>query len=229
MAKLAAQPTHRYRGSVKTLSSLSRVNLLRELQENGPQNISQLAEASGLHTNTAREHLQLLIRAGYVRSESIHVTRKGRPQLRYRAAVPSDIITTRAAGHQPPTTKPRVSQPRGSQPPHADGANLKRQLDALSSHLNVCGFAATLQPGADHMTLRDCPFADLARDNPQVCEMHHALVRGTLDAANGPLHAPQLHPFTDTNECTLDLDAHNTRGGAEAEANSTKLDPPAPE
>lgn len=196
MARMTPQPSRRYRGSVKTLSSLSRVNLLRELQTRGPQTIAQLAAATGLHQNTAREHLQLLIRAGYVRSEAIHRPAKGRPQLRYRAA-----------NKPPPGDAARRDRERDEEPQHRDSsATLNRQLEALNSHLNVCGFAATLEPGAEHMTIRDCPYSELARDNSQVCEMHHRLLRNALDTVDGPLDAPTLHPFSGANECTVDFE-----------------------
>lgn len=202
MARPTAQPSRRYRGSVKALSSISRVNLLRELQTRGPQTIDELAAATGLHHNTAREHLHLLMRAGYVRAEAVHRRQKGRPRLRYRTSNQAPLGEAPATDSAPLDTDHEDTDHDGTE-------NLNRQLDALNSHLNVCGFAATLQPGDDQLTIRDCPYSHLARDNPQVCQVHHALVQGALDTAGGPLESPDIHPFTGTNECTVDIDGNS--------------------
>jgi len=196
MARLRPQPSTRYRGSVKALSAISRVNLLRELQQHGPQTIADLVEATGLHHNTAREHLQLLIRAGYVRSESIHRPTKGRPQLRYRTA--DHVISNGAAD----------ANDNGNDRPEdaAKDTSIDFQLHARSQHSNTCGFGAAVNRGEEHMVIHECPYSELARDNPQVCEMHHRLVNDALEVVDGPLTAPQLHPFSGPNEGTVGLE-----------------------
>lgn len=69
----------------RVLTSLSRVNLLRELQTRGPLTVRELASTMGLHHNTTREHLHKLIDAGLVDSEPMPSPGRGRPQLRYRS------------------------------------------------------------------------------------------------------------------------------------------------
>jgi predicted ArsR family transcriptional regulator len=61
------------------------------------------------------------------------------------------------------------------------------------------------------MTMHSCPFADIARDNPQVCEVHFALVKDALELIDGPLTAQALHPFSGPDVCTVDLDDDSER------------------
>ena len=77
---------YRPRSYFKALTSLSRINLLHELQIHGSMTVAELAAATGLHRNTAREHLHRLIDAGFISSEPIPRASKGRPMILYRAA-----------------------------------------------------------------------------------------------------------------------------------------------
>jgi len=201
------------RSYFKTLTSLSRINLLRELQVKGPRSIAELAEATGLHHNTAREHLHQLIEVGLVRSETIPRTGKGRPKLRYRTTTdsndPTRPIRLRAADS-------RTAQYHRLLPPHeaeADHTALNHQLDLLDDHMDQCGFDAEIAPDAGTMTMHDCPFSALAKDHPQVCEVHFALVKDALRLADGPLRARALHPFSGPYDCTVDLDTDPTPAG----------------
>ena len=89
---MAAQPP-----SYKTLASLSRINLLHQLQQRGTMSVGDLAEAAGLHHNTAREHLDRLISEGFVTCEPEPRQTKGRPRMLYSAArgVDSDARSVR--------------------------------------------------------------------------------------------------------------------------------------
>jgi predicted ArsR family transcriptional regulator len=75
----------------RTLNQLSRASLLHTLVCCGPLGIEELAEAAGLHPNTAREHLRRLHDAGFVLISPIHTPTRGRPRMRYAALIdPAD-------------------------------------------------------------------------------------------------------------------------------------------
>lgn len=195
----------RPRSYYKTLTSLSRINLLHELQVGGSRTVEQLAAATGLHENTAREHLHRLIEVGLVRSEPIPRTTKGRPKILYRAA---DRPDDAARLERQRAAEARSAQVRRLLPLREIGPDrtpLDRQLDLLDDHMDQCGFDAEIEPDASRMTMHDCPFSDLAKDNPQVCQVHFALVKDTLRMADGPLEARELHPFSGPHDCTVDL------------------------
>lgn len=165
----------RLRRYLKALDSLSRINLLRALQTGGSSTIEQLAATTGLHPNTAREHLKLLIDVGLVRADPVLRRRRGRPTLTYRAWM-GPIVATGA-----------------------------RQVDALEEHFGRCGFDARIAPGARCVTVRDCPFVRLSEGNPQVCEVHRTLIADALAGTPGPLRAGELRRLVTENECSLEL------------------------
>jgi len=197
-------PARGLRAYYKTLDSLSRINLLHALQTRGALTIDELSEATGLHPNTAREHLQRLVAVGLVRSQPILRGSRGRPMLRYRA---SGSESRAASGPAPTMTPPR---PTGRP---------AQQLASLGEHLGRCGFAAAVDPGVRQLTVRDCPFSALSEDNPQVCEVHRTLIADALRASPGPVRAGRLHRFATEHECTLEL----TR---EQEATTSSVDIP---
>ncbi len=195
----------RHSTDYRTLASLSRINLLRELQKHGWQTIAELAEATGLHHNTAREHLHRLIDAGFVDSEPIPSTGKGRPQLRYHAArgLESPARQARRLSSERRTELIRKLLPVSDV--SSDSAPLTRQLDALDDHMEQCGFDAEIDAENSRMVMHDCPFGTLAKDNPQVCEVHFALIQDALADGDGPIKASELHPFSGPRSCTVDL------------------------
>ena len=190
----------------RTLASLSRINLLHELQQHGSKTITELANATGLHHNTAREHLHRLIDAGFVDSEPVPSVTKGRPKLRYRAARGSDNPAKRARQE----SAARRTELLRRMLPMADVTQVQtpksRQLDSLDDHLDQCGFDGESHEDNTRVTMHDCPFSDLARNNPQVCQVHFALVQDALNVEDGPLHATKLHPFSSPMKCIVDLD-----------------------
>jgi predicted ArsR family transcriptional regulator len=199
-------PVRRPRSYLKTLSSLSRINLLHELQVHGSMTIADLAEATGLHHNTAREHLHRLIDAGFVESEPIPRSTKGRPKVLYRAATHPDDRVRAARRHAAGVRAEQFRRMMPIRDTTTEPTALDRQFDMLDDHMTQCGFDADVNLANSQMTMHQCPFAKLARDNPQVCEVHFALVRDALELEDGPLTATLLHPFSGPDACTVDLD-----------------------
>lgn len=195
----------RPRSYLKTLSSLSRINLLHELQVHGSMTVAELAEATGLHHNTAREHLHRLIDAGFVHSEPIPRTTKGRPIVLYRAATHPDDTVRGARRHAAGVRAEQFHRMMPLREVGSQQTSRDRQFDLLDDHMNQCGFDAQVDLDTSHMTMHGCPFASLARDHPQVCEVHFALVRDALDLTDGPLTAQAVHPFSGPDTCTVDL------------------------
>ncbi|MEO6941889.1 MAG: helix-turn-helix domain-containing protein [Terrimesophilobacter sp.] len=202
----------RHQTDYRTLASLSRINLLHALHVNGAQTVTELAAATGLHHNTAREHLHRLIDAGFVDSETIPTTTKGRPQLSYRAArgAASPAHQARVSASERRSDLIRRLLPLSDV--SRESTPVSRQLDALDDHMDQCGFDAELSTDRSHMTMHDCPFADLAKANPQVCEVHFELVKDALDIGDGPIHAQELHPFSEPRACRVDLESSEISG-----------------
>lgn len=88
--------TARRVNAYRALASASRVTLLDALQQRDGMTITELAEVSGLHTNTAREHLGRLIGAGFVTCEPEERHTRGRPRMLYRAVAGRETINAEA-------------------------------------------------------------------------------------------------------------------------------------
>jgi predicted ArsR family transcriptional regulator len=192
----------------RTLASLSRVNLLRALQLRGTCTVEELARATGLHHNTAREHLHCLIADGFVTCEPEHKDTKGRPRILYNVANDAAHRDDSVQAAKVTAAVHRADQVRRLL--HADGgadadSAMARQVDVLDDHLDRAGFDARVETGDMHVQLHNCPFSDLARQHPQVCQVHFGLVKGMLEQVGGPLEAEELHPFVEPHSCTLDL------------------------
>lgn len=59
--------------------------MLREVEARGTASIAELSEATGLHENTVRGHLDRLCNDGFLRSERALPSGRGRPSLRWHA------------------------------------------------------------------------------------------------------------------------------------------------
>lgn len=208
----------------RTLASPSRVEILHLLQERDRRTLAELVEATGLHPNTVREHLQRLARRGYVTSAVETRTTRGRPRTLYSAATGADAATNDdvarsvasaaergdqlrrylAATHPAGETAGAGPTPTGPQP-LPDSALV--QIDALDDHLDQSGFRASISPAALDVHITDCPYqAMVAESQGMVCVVHLGLVRTVLAQAGGPVTARELLPFSGPGCCTLTLD-----------------------
>lgn len=194
----------RHSNDYRTLASISRINLLNELQTRGPLTVQELASATGLHHNTTREHLHRLIDAGFVGVEAIQNGRRGRPELRYRAARGSKdpALRSRRAAALRRTTMLRRLLPTNQ---HGESTATDKQLDSLDDHMTQCGFDAEVNPDRTRLTMFGCPFRELAAGNPQVCEVHFALVQDALVVEGGTLRATGLHSRPASQTCSVEL------------------------
>lgn len=209
--------------SYRTLASFSRIQLLFFLQQRGTMTVGDLAEATGLHHNTAREHLHRLIADGFVTCRPESKDSKGRPRMLYSASAGPGI-----AGGSIRAAKVEAAERHGDQVrlllrvEAVIHSPLQRQLDALEDHLDESGFDARLQmDGADgdHVHLHECPYTDMVKAHPEVCRVHFGLLKGLLEAAGGPLSADALHPLVEPNTCTLDLHRSDAKPIDDALAN----------
>lgn len=193
----------------RTLASARRLAILRFLRERGePALVTEVARATGLHPNTAREHLDRLVQARFVARDAEHRGTAGRPRLRYRllrrpAAATADqrfrtVFLQRAeAGVATAATD-------ADEVAHAQVA---RQLAALELHLDDLGFAPETEAPARTVHLRRCPYATLAHERTELmCEVHLDLARDVLAAEGGPVTAESLEPFVGPRHCLLHLD-----------------------
>jgi predicted ArsR family transcriptional regulator len=203
-------------------------DLLRS--DEGARTAHDLADASGLHVNTVRFHLDVLEDAGLVRRENSPSGRRGRPRLLYVAAESPaagyELLAQALAQHwQSGTPADRAERAERAGYELAATAEVRRTGPALSVGAaidEVAGLFATMgfQPdvvpdrgdGAQ-IRLHHCPFRTVAIKYPEVvCSLHLGLVRGTLSKSGAPIAATGLEPFVEPNLCIVNISAVATTG-----------------
>ncbi|WP_026918323.1 helix-turn-helix transcriptional regulator [Gordonia shandongensis] len=184
----------------------------------GGLRVAEVAERRGLHTNTAREHLDALVDAGLAESTTDRPAGRGRPARRYRAV--SDAVDPRVEAYRGLAVALAGHLQRTSADPPADALELGRAWGREIAESHCCGgqgpgvlqeleaFGFAPVENADRsIALRRCPLLDAARRYPEVtCQIHLGLIRGTLDAAGDTVTSPALEPFARRGSCTLRLE-----------------------
>lgn len=175
---------------------------IAEILSGAPRGLTpfEIADEVGLHHNAVRRHLDVLARAGVVRSErEAAAGRPGRPSRRYRLVATEGLAE---AGHRE-LVRLLVELIRragaSEQAVEAFGRDEGRLLGhgrradgGLAATLAGLGFApddvteeAARKGGECDLRLRRCPFAEavLAEGGHLVCALHRGLTLGVLDAA----------------------------------------------
>ncbi|MEV4689284.1 ArsR family transcriptional regulator [Microbacterium sp. LWH3-1.2] len=195
------------------ISSYSRVEIMHLLQERPQRAISELVEATGLHANTVREHVQRLIDAGYVIAETEHRTTRGRPRVLYSAATGSDEASSPVAVRRAEEAARRGDLLRrvyGSDTDADLGADALHQLDALVEDLGDAGFDPFVDARDLTVDLTPCPHVPAAEHRGVLCSVHVGLMDSVLAQAGGPLRVEGIAASCDPTQCIVQLGA--TRG-----------------
>ncbi|ALG84138.1 helix-turn-helix transcriptional regulator [Gordonia phthalatica] len=181
----------------------------------GGLKVADVAEALDLHVNTAREHLDALVEAGFATRQRAESTGRGRPAWIYRLAEPDTderfgayrSMAMVLAGHLSQTAVDARADARelgrkwgrelaSDAEPHARGR--------VVADLRRVGFAPVAE-SEDSFALTRCPLLDAAREYPEVtCQLHLGLIRGIL-GDDDQVGNPVLVPFARRGSCTLRL------------------------
>lgn len=170
----------------------------------------EVAEATGLHANVARHHLEKLTGGNYLEVSHRPSTGAGRPAKVYGATEPDlalefdvghdDILVTllgKALSRLPAEEAAELAEEVG----HEFGKQMAAEMgdttdsqksfrsalhvvaDALSSH----GFAAHAERVGDELRIVSghCPFGDVAIEHPVICAVDRGMVKGLLGSIYG--------------------------------------------
>ena len=201
------------------ISSFSRVRILHLLFEAGARRtgavdapnaltVGELCEATDLHPNTVREHLQRLIEGGYVVQTAEHRTVRGRPRILYSAATGRGAASSPIARDKAKAAAQRGDLLRRVLPASASalGRDATYQLDALIEHLEESGFEPVVDDVQLTVDLSPCPHAaGRAEDRPMLCSVHLGLMQGVLAEAGGPLAAEAVRTPALPADCMVQL------------------------
>jgi predicted ArsR family transcriptional regulator len=192
-----------------------------------PSSLARLAETTGLHPNTLREHLDVLLDGGWVRREPATRVGRGRPAWLYRPAVAERSPVTEYAGlaatlaaHLHRTSADPVADAveagtgwgeelaRAAGPPSADG-EVAARLQVIEV-LDRMGFDPQVDtatdPGRTTVRLTRCPLLDAAKQYPDVvCGVHLGIAKGALTEYRADTSGAALTPFAEPGACLLRL------------------------
>jgi len=215
----------------RALSDVSRVGILEELRRAGtPLDVAELASRVGLHHNTVRSHLDVLMRAGLVSGETEKRDVPGRPRVVYLPTSPSTeedsdgfrllahILTSYLAGSatDPDAEANDAGQIWGryliERPAPFARLSSKEALHRLTALLSQLGFAPELDDNLPdrRILLHHCPFEDLATSHPEVtCGVHLGLIRGALAEMGAPVEGTGLDRFVEPSLCVAHFRARD--------------------
>jgi predicted ArsR family transcriptional regulator len=205
----------------RALAHESRVAILEALREaSGPMDAGGIAERVGLHVNTVRSHLALLLEAGLVRRQAEPRSEPGRPRQLYAAAAPdgsdgSDryrlmarMLASYIASHVADAAA--AAEETGRQwgrhmteaPAPFAQVSAEEAKVRLVELLDELGFAPRSGAEPGEIELRHCPFREVAEVHPEVaCSLHLGLMRGAMRQLDAPLRVDELIPFVSPDRC----------------------------
>jgi predicted ArsR family transcriptional regulator len=186
-----------------------------------PMSIAGMGRRLGLHPNTVRFHLRLLVASGRV--ERVEPTRHlpGRPPLMFRAhrgmdpAGPrnyrllADALATRMEAEAEPTAEAvAAGRAWGSRLVETTSEEQvtddEQATDRLVRILDDLGFSPQRRrsAGESQIALRHCPFLDLVPNHQGVvCPVHLGLMQGAMTALGARTTVRSLEPFVEPDLC----------------------------
>lgn len=189
----------------------------------GPSTMAALAETTGLHANTLREHLEALVEGGWVRRRRAEPSGPGRPAWLYEGVEDGGQAPSEYAGlasalaasiHRTsaePTTEAVLAGEEWGQDlarshgrPGGRGATgARREVVEL---LDELGFAPEGDARAEVVRLTRCPLLEAANRYPDVvCGVHLGIARGALAEYGADPDGAELLPFSEPGACRLHL------------------------
>ena len=210
----------------KALADDTRYRLYRHLKLSGrPVSVQEMSRRLSLHPNTLRPHLRRLEEAGLVSRQVRKTSAVGRPQTQYQALVPeasegrdyrmlAEMLAGLLKGRRDLDRAQGLAREWGaylvSQGGPKPGVKLPagRNLAVLQEAMAAAGFDPRFRRvgGAVDVTLRDCPFRELAGDHRElVCTLHLGLIEGMLAGLKPSASLKEFKPFAERTICRLRL------------------------
>lgn len=215
----------------QALASASRMAVLELLRSRSqPLGVGEIAQHVGLHQNTVRFHLDLLVDSGYAMRRSEAPSGPGRPRVVYEAtATPEGEDSYRLlaevliqhlvancerpgeagmqagrswAGSAGRRQHGREDAEAAITPPVGEDA----AVTAVVRMLGEIGFAPELSADGTSIYMHRCPFRELAESHPEVvCGAHLGMIQGALAELDAPVSATRLLPFVEADLCITNL------------------------
>lgn len=215
----------------QALASASRMAVLELLRRRAqPLGVGEIAQHVGLHQNTVRSHLDLLVGSGYAMRRSEAPSGPGRPRVVYEATAAPEgdnsyrllaevllqhLVTSCERPGQAGVQAGRswAGWPgRGQHGNEAATANLTPPVGedaaifAVVRMLGDIGFAPELSADGTSIYMHRCPFRELAESHPDVvCGAHLGMIQGALAELGAAVSATRILPLVEADLCITNL------------------------
>ena len=224
------KPGRSDRNHHQVLASISRMAVLELLRSRAqPLGVVEVAQHVGLHQNTVRSHLDLLVESGYAVRRSEAPRGPGRPRVVYEATAAPEgernyrllaevlaqhlIVTSERPGEAAMNAGRSWAAATGHRQHDGDGdgtaappVSEEAAIAAVLRLLGDSGFAPELSPDGTAINLHRCPFRELAESHPDVvCGAHLGIIQGALADLGGVVSATRLLPFVTPGLCVTTL------------------------
>jgi predicted ArsR family transcriptional regulator len=172
---------------------------------------------TGLHPNTVRGHLEVLVAAQSVTRERGPAKGRGRPPWLYDAAeveTPESYEELKAALSQQLAEADESTLAREAAVRWADleaesnEAPISDNDDAVTlatESLNQAGFLATQSFAGDRIEVTSCPYSELVTEHPVICNIHTALLSEVLDRADQEVAVDRMDVWVRPGMCVAHL------------------------
>lgn len=195
-----------------------------------PLGVVEVAQHVGLHQNTVRSHLDLLVESGYAIRHSEAPSGPGRPRVVYEATAAPEgednyrllaevlaqhlVATSETPGAAAVDAGRSWARSTGLPQHSLDGAGTSAALRvseeaaiaAVVRMLGDSGFAPEMSADGTTLNLHRCPFRELAVTNPDVvCGAHLGIIQGALTELGTMVSATRLLPFVTPGLCVATL------------------------
>lgn len=216
----------------QVLASISRTAVLELLRSRAqPLGVAEVAQHVGLHQNTVRSHLDLLVDSGYAIRHSEAPSGPGRPRVVYEATAAPDgdrnyrLLAEVLAEHLARTSeRPGEAAVNAGRSwaastahrlPHGDDDAATADATPVSDDVAIAavvrmlgdaGFAPEVSADGTAINLHRCPFRELAESYPDVvCGAHLGVIQGALADLGAMVSATRLLPFVTPGLCVTTL------------------------
>lgn len=195
-------------------SSESRATILTLIEESGTAlSVDDLTQRTGLHANTVRGHLDVLLATKAISRQPRSSARRGRPRWLYgmTAAAPTpyqqlaEVLAAELSqiGDDAPA---RVADLWAHLlPPLAPAQSPDEAVKEAAAALDQLGFSTSVNPAGDTITVTDCPYAALVEDNPIICNIHASLVARVLAQIGQPVTLDSMDVWVRPGLCQAHL------------------------
>jgi DNA-binding transcriptional ArsR family regulator len=200
--------------ALEALADPVRLRIVRHLVEHDGASLEELADAVGVHPNTARPHLASLEEAGVVERVRQERRGRGRPRVGYRLARDWTLDGQRSTGLPGLLAAALLRAAPSAEELRTAGNDWGRYLvgrpgahdprRGLPIALGALGYDARVNDGTLELSACPCPVVSPSRPE-QICQLADGVIDGVLSSSGGTLRAGTAVHDPERRRCTVGL------------------------